>query len=92
MLVVPVVPEEFLISCPGVKLDAPGDDVLGLVVLSTAEFFISYAGVCVDAPKFPPPLPSPCPVEPACAPIMPRERPKAAATAKVTGFLMEYSS
>jgi len=86
VVVVPVVPEEFCISCPGVKVDAPGD--VALVV----EFFMLFAGVCVDAPKFPPPLPSPCPVEPACAPVMPRERPTAAAAAKVTDFLMRYSS
>jgi hypothetical protein len=83
------VPEAFRISCPGVKLDAPGDVVLVLVLV---EFFISYAGVCVDAPEFPPALPSPCPVEPACAPMMPRERLTAAAATKVTGFLMLYSS
>jgi hypothetical protein len=64
--VAPIVPEESRISCPGVKLDAPGDVVLVLVGL-----FISYAGVCVDAPEFPPALPSPRPVEPAYAPMMP---------------------
>jgi hypothetical protein len=82
-----VVPEAFRISCPGVKLDAPGDAVLVLV-----EFFISYAGVCVDAPEFPPALPSPCPVEPAYAPMMPRERLTAAAATKVTDFLILYFS